>query len=229
MRSTVAIISVAAAGVIGLTVGTVMSPGGTALADPGNADTVYAQAPGATPTGPGGPGGPGPMKPGMRQGMPGMERGMPGMRHGMGPMMERGMGPGRHHRPDFKLKLARDLAGIETMIGIRSDQLDAWRDFTSTLLALIGPPMPPAAGADDAPDAFALPERLADAAIAKAETAQRLKAAIETLRQKLTPEQTTLLQDAVRRLMPPRHHPPGPGPQDQRSAPEAERPAPDAG
>lgn len=204
MRSTVAIIGVATAGVIGLTLGTVASPGGVALADPGNANAIHGPAPDAMPPGLGGMGGPGPDRP----------------------------GPGWHRRPDFQMKLARDLAGLETLIGIRADQLDAWRDYTSALLAVLEPPMPPRPSADGpgkAPEAFDRAEHLADSAIARAQAAERLKSAIETLRGKLTPEQIALLQQAERRMGPPPRPLPGPGPQDQRFEPEAERPAPDAG
>ena len=210
MRSTVAIIGVAAAGIVGLTVGAVTSPGGIALADPGNTNEIHAPAPDAMPPGPDGVRAPdGPGRP----------------------------GPGWRHHPDFKLKLARDLAGLETLIGIRADQLDAWRDYTSALLAVIGPPLPPGAAGEPAdgprhdPEAFGREEHLADATIAKGQSAEKLKAAIETLRQKLTPEQLALLLQAERHMGPPHPHPffPGPGPQDQRPAPSAERPAPDAG
>lgn len=205
MKSTVAIIGVATAGVIGLTLGTVMSPGGTALADPVNANTTHAATSYAMPWGPGGLGGPGgPDRP---------DPDRPGI-----------------WRPDFKLKLARDLAGLETLIGIRSDQLDAWRDYTSALLAVAEPPRPPMLPMDGkGSEAFAPAERLADAAIARAEAAETLKSAIATLRDRLTPEQIALLQQAERRMGPPPHALPGPGPQDQRFAPPAERPVPHAG
>lgn len=206
MRSTVAIIGVATAGVIGLTLGAVAGPGGTALADPVNANAIHAPGPDAPPPGPDGIGGPG--RP----------------------------GPGWRHRPDFKMKLARDLAGLETLIGIRADQLDAWRDYTSALLAVAEPPRPPmptmdraADGPGKGPEAFAPAEHLADAAIARADAAEKLKSAITALRDKLTPEQVALLQQAERRMGPPPHPFPGPGPQDQRFGPPAERPAPDAG
>jgi len=202
MKSTVAIIGVATAGVIGLTLGTVMSPGGTALADPVNVNTIQAAAPDAPPPGPDGFG--------------------PG-RPGDGPAWRRGP----DLRPDFRMKLARDLAGLETIAGIRADQLDAWRDYTSAMLALMAPPRPPADG-DRQPDAFGRSERLADTVIDRAQTAERLKSAIATLRRTLTPEQIALLQQAEGHMGPPRPLP-GPGPQDQRFAPPAERPAPDAG
>ena len=192
MKSTVAIIGVATAGVIGLTLGTVMSPGGTALADPVNVNAIHADAPDALPPGPG------PDRPGWR------------------------------HGPDFKMRLARDLAGLETLIGIRTDQLDTWRDYTSALLAVAGPPRPPVGMPADGKGAFAPAERLADAAIARADAAESLKSAIATLRDKLSPEQIALLQQAERHMGPPPPFP-GPGPQDQRFGPPAERPVPHAG
>ncbi|TSD83390.1 hypothetical protein FFK22_038020 [Mycobacterium sp. KBS0706] len=202
MKSTVAIIGVATAGVIGLTLGAVLSPGGTALADPVNANAVHAAPSYAMPWGPGGLSGPGgPDKP----------------------------GPGWGRRPDFRMKLARDLAGLETLIGIRADQLDAWRDYTSALLAVAEPPrptMPPADG--KGPEAFAPAERLADAAIARGDAAATLKSAITVLRDRLSPEQIALLQQAERHMGPPPPFP-GPGPQDQRFGPPAERPVPHAG
>jgi hypothetical protein len=201
MRSTVAIIGIATASVIGLSLGTVMSPGGAALADPVNVDAIHAPQ-GAMPSSAG-----------------------PDGDHAEGD------GPGWHRRPDFfRLGLARHLATMETIVGIRSDQLDAWRDYTSALLALMEPPARGAMMADR-DDPFGRPEHLADTVIAKADTATRLKAAIAALRQKLTPDQLVLLQQAEVRMGP--HHGPqpffGPGPQDQRSEPQAERPAPSAG
>ena len=202
MKSTVAIIGVATAGVIGLTLGAVLSPGGTALADPVNANAVHAAPSYAMPWGPGGLSGPGgPDKP----------------------------GPGWGRRPDFRMKLARDLAGLETLIGIRADQLDAWRDYTSALLAVAEPPRPPMPPADGKSlEAFSPAERLADAAIARADAAETLKSAITALRDKLSPEQIALLQQAERHMGPPPPFP-GPGPQDQRFGPPAERPVPHAG
>lgn len=205
MRATVAIIGVATAGVIGLTLGTVMSPGGEALADPVNVNTIQAVAPDAPPPGPGGPDRPG------------------------------------IWRPDMRMTLARDLAGLETLVGIRADQLDAWRDYTSALLAVAAPPRPshsltggpPMGGPADGPgrdaDAFGRAEHLADAAIARGDAAERLKSAIAALRDKLSPEQIALLQQAERQMGPPPRLLPGPGPQDQRFSPPAERPAPHAG
>jgi hypothetical protein len=103
-------------------------------------------------------------------------------RHGQGDM--RGPhGPGR---------LAEKLSVMETEIGVRANQLDAWRDFTDALLATMGPPMgPPSAMTVQGDDAkpFSLPESLADHTIDRAKSAEDLKKAITTLRTTLTSEQ----------------------------------------
>jgi hypothetical protein len=142
------------------------------------------------------------------------------MRHG-----PEGFGP---HRlgppPEF---LAARLAAIETRIGIRSEQLDAWRDYTSALQAVLAPPSRPdfgpggtgAPGPDGPPgsdgakrDPFAFQEKLADNITARAVSAAKLKDAIAALRSKLTPEQLEILASADR----PHGPPPGPwgGPPD---------------
>lgn len=119
--------------------------------------------------------------------------------------------PGQGLR-DPAMMVAGHFAAMETLIGIRSDQLDAWRAFTSAALAMMPPPpidfrmrasqVPgtpdgPGAGQPNTkvvaqakePDAFAIAEHMADQAIAHGENAKTLKQAILTLRQKLTPEQ----------------------------------------
>jgi hypothetical protein len=140
--------------------------------------------------------------------------------HGFGGLTDR-PGQGFEDRPsegarDPAMIVAGGLAVMETLIGIRSDQLDAWRAFTSATLntmlpSSIGLGMRASqvhstqdsrnAGQPDAkvgsraqagePDAFAMAERMADEAIVRGENAKALKHAIEVLRQKLTPEQLT--------------------------------------
>ncbi|RWF38829.1 MAG: hypothetical protein EOS46_31330, partial [Mesorhizobium sp.] len=51
--------------------------------------------------------------------------------HGFGP---EGFGP-RRMGPPPEFMLAARLAALETRVGIRSEQLDAWRDYTSALQA----------------------------------------------------------------------------------------------
>jgi hypothetical protein len=120
--------------------------------------------------------------------------------HGGKQMCQRGHGGmhgkhGKHGRkgPDF---LAKKLSIMETEIGIRANQIDAWRDFTDALQATMMRPMGPggpggpgmmAPGGDAEP--FALAERFADNSIARAKSAEQLKVAIATLRTTLTPEQ----------------------------------------
>ncbi|TPK97981.1 MULTISPECIES: hypothetical protein [unclassified Mesorhizobium] len=134
------------------------------------------------------------------------------MRHGPEDFGPRRMGP----PPEM---LAAHLSLLETRIGIRSEQLDAWRDYTSALQAVLAPrarpdfglggtggpgPDRPAPGA--ARDPFALQEKLADDVTTRAASAAKLKDAIATLRSKLTPEQLEILASADR----PHGPPPGP-------------------
>ncbi|ESY64018.1 hypothetical protein, partial [Mesorhizobium sp. LNHC232B00] len=118
--------------------------------------------------------------------------------------------------------LAARLAALETRIGVRSEQLDAWRDYTSALQAVLAPPRPvfglpgPAgrapgdAGNGGTPDLakkdpFAFQEKLADEVTKRAAAAEKLKEAIAVLRAKLTPEQLGILASADR----PHGSPPG--------------------
>ncbi|RWC69308.1 MAG: hypothetical protein EOS30_22385, partial [Mesorhizobium sp.] len=132
--------------------------------------------------------------------------------HGFGP---EGFGP-RRMGPPPEFMLAARLAALETRVGIRSEQLDAWRDYTSALQAVLSPPRPaiwpcgaarttigpqakgPDAGPAGKPDPFAFQERLADDVTARAASAAKLKGAIAELRAKLTPEQLEILASAER-------------------------------
>ena len=103
-----------------------------------------------------------------------------------------GFGPGR---------LAMKLNAAETEIGIRANQLDAWRDFTDALIATLTPSWrqsPPDTDAKSEP--FARAQRLADNAIKRGRHAEDLAKAIEALKSKLTPEQLAKVADIESRL-----------------------------
>lgn len=161
---------------------------------------------------------------------------------GPGPKFHAGEAPRPHFGPG---RLAARLNAAETEIGIRSNQLDAWRDFTDALIGTMTPPWLQAgaqAGAQGAaPGAqanqpFARAERLADNMIERGRHAEDLKKAIETLKGKLTPEQLTKVADIEARLgarqgapgphFGPPHHGPGPQQDDGPGGPADETPPP---
>lgn len=212
-------------------------------AAPGDAPPMMAMQDGAMQDGPDhgpmawfGQNGPGPHGP-TRQGPQGFGP------QGFGP---EGFGPHRMGPPP-EFMLATRLAALETRIGVRTEQLDAWRDYTSALQAMLSPPRPdhgpggpggpggPEAKGPDAaggkPDAFAFQERLADDVTARAVSAGKLKDAITVLRTKLTPDQLEILASAER----PHGPPPGPwgGPPNDaagpRGLPDRQLPPPQPG
>lgn len=95
----------------------------------------------------------------------------------------------------IRFRLAGMLATQETAIGIRADQKEAWRAYTTALLALVPEreAMLDLIGEVDedptGPEAFARSEAVADALTAYATKAVALKQAITALRAALTPEQ----------------------------------------
>jgi hypothetical protein len=89
------------------------------------------------------------------------------------------------------MQLAEMLAAAEPGIGIRSGQLDAWRQYTDALQAVLRPPAPPAppAPGTGGPAPFTFSAAVATDMMEKSKKAEALLAAIDNLRKTLTPEQ----------------------------------------
>ncbi|MDQ0503729.1 hypothetical protein [Xanthobacter agilis] len=171
--------------------------------------------------------------------------GGPGDRR-MGPPGRPMMGP-PGPRPD-PLGYARALAAAETAVGIRTDQLDAWRDVTDALQASAalrargpgpgpdgrrgpGAPAPvrstgnatPATAAEPAP--LAPIEALAGDLQEQGRVGERLARGLATLKAKLTPEQLDRMARLGPALLPPpggRLLPPPPPPPPGGAGPEDE-------
>jgi hypothetical protein len=153
------------------------------------------------------------------------------------------MGHGRHQprpddgerrhgpRPPPAAMAAMMLSAAETALGIRVDQLDAWRAFSSAVVAMLEPPPPPprpgTSAEDETADPFARIEHLAAFVAERGRRAEAVEDAIDALRPVLTPEQTERLAEIEARLAAHRPFPPfagrppefsspmtGPGPAD---------------
>lgn len=118
--------------------------------------------------------------------------------------------------------IAKNLTLLETEIGIRSGQVDAWRDFTDALLAVEasagerqdGQVEPNDRGGETDKSSLAAMRQLAKDAIARGRSGESLLKAIDKLHQALTPKQLARLAVLETRLAPVRDgdHPPiGPG------------------
>ncbi len=97
------------------------------------------------------------------------------------------------------------LSAQETALGIRSDQMDAWRGYTTALIALLpsgerlGRWMQEKRRAEA--QAFDLAQDMASAAIERAEKARALQEAISRLKAALTPEQTSMARQMQENLV----------------------------
>lgn len=128
--------------------------------------------------------------------------------------------------PAFDPTAIRLVAGLllsaqETALGIRSDQMDAWRGYTTALIALLpsGERLERWTQEKQRAEAqaFDLAQDIAGAAIERAEKARALQDAVSTLKAALTPEQmsmakqmqTTLVERIIRFLQWRRSEAPG--------------------
>lgn len=115
-------------------------------------------------------------------------------------------GPG----PAIDPAAARLIAGMllsaqETALGIRSDQMDAWRSYTTALIALLPSGERRGRWTDEKKraeaQAFDLAQDIAGAAIERAEKARALQDAVSKLKTVLTSEQTSMAKQMQEKLV----------------------------
>lgn len=172
-----------------------------------------------------------------------------------GPRWHKHMRRDRNHGGGL-WRVARQLSAAETALGITPEQGNAWRGFTSAMIAFVDagrPGMSSGAEGDSAEPASAEPqnggapgngrsltdlrgvqrfERFVDAQVRKGEAAERLKTALAELSSVLTPEQVQTADRLLRDLRGPGRHAFGKGPHRDggrwHRGPAEMRPAPEA-
>lgn len=120
------------------------------------------------------------------------------------PIKPRAAGPMRGSMHDMmhnKMRLVKRLSAMETAIGIRSNQLDAWRKYSSSLVDMVGS-MHEMRGPKLADNAKAkneiFGERAADHMISQAKKAEAFKSAAAQLRKTLDVDQLRRLNEMNR-------------------------------
>ncbi|MFG1464373.1 hypothetical protein V5F77_15895 [Xanthobacter sp. DSM 24535] len=96
-------------------------------------------------------------------------------------------GPGRFGPLGGQMLAAASLSAMETYLGIRADQFDAWRAYTNAVMALLQLPRPPQD--EPKPAAFDRAEAIATRIADQGTKAQAVLTALSALKAKLTDEQ----------------------------------------
>ncbi|WP_421698228.1 hypothetical protein [Ancylobacter sp.] len=113
-------------------------------------------------------------------------------------------------RPALDPTAMRLIAGMllsaqETALGIRTDQMDAWRGYTTALIALLPSGERLGRWTEEKrraeAQAFDLAQDLASAAIERAEKARVLQEAVSKLKAALTPEQMSMAKQMQETLV----------------------------